>query len=200
MKGFFQHLGELAGHHPMDEAFLANIAERVRTRCMAVPTQAFNRIGAERAIEDAARTAIVEVFLEEFPDAIRPLRVTAKWPFAECWIIEDEAIIKYSFSPETDALMGGIACDPIRIVVRRSPPGLVKRMVSAFKRAKADEMAPTGTPDGRPELKLSRPASPPRPAPTRSTAPPAPQKPTTKPPSKPVPPPSASVPKATVKR
>jgi hypothetical protein len=143
----------------MDEAFLANIAERVRTRCQAVPTQAFNRIGAERAIEDAARTAIVEVFLEEFPDAIRPLRVTAKWPFAECWIIEDEAIIKYSFSPETDALMGGIACDPIRIVVRRSPPGLVKRMVSAFKRAKADEMAPVGTPDGRPELKLTKPGA-----------------------------------------
>lgn len=178
MKGLLQHLRELGGTHPLDQLFLDRIADRIRERCQAVPTHAHSRIGAEHAIEAAAKAAIVEVFQEEFPNAIKPLVVTKKWPFAECWIVEDEALIKYSFSPETDHLMGGIACDPIRIVIHRAPRSLMQRLKDDLLRRKQNpELAPVGTPDGRPELKLEA-TPPPRATPApRAALPTAPKRP-----------------------
>jgi hypothetical protein len=155
--GFVQHLRELFGQHPFDEVFAANIREAIRENCSKVLVHVHNRQKAEERLEEAAKEAIVKAFQEEFPHAIRPMIVRPDWPYAECWITDDEALIRYSFSPETDQLMGGIAFEPIRIVVNRAPPGLMRRIIAGFKADRAAEAAPTGTPDGRPELKLTAP-------------------------------------------
>lgn len=173
MSGFFQHMRELFGQHPFDDVFAANIREAIRENCSKVLVHVHSRQKAEERLEEAAKEAIVKAFQDEFPNSLKPLVVRPDWPYAECWITDDEALIRYSFSPETDALMGGIAFEPIRIVVNRAPPGLLKRLVSGFKAERGKDLAPTGTEDGRPELKLKEPVSA--------------QKPESKQPAKPVP-------------
>lgn len=158
MSGFLQHMRELFGQHPFDEVFANRIREAIRENCSKVLVHVHSRQKAEERLEEAAREAIVKAFQDEFPDSIRPIVVRPDWPYAECWITDDEALIRYSFSPETDRLMGGIAFEPIRIVVTRAPPGLMRRMIEGMRKdRKTPEMPPTGTPDGQPELKLSQP-------------------------------------------
>lgn len=162
MSGFFQHLSELLGRHPFDDAFIETMRERIREHCSRVPVHVHKRQVAEARLELAAKEAIVSVFQDEFPNAIRPHTVRPDWPYAECWITDDEALIRYSFSPETDGIMGGVTLEPVRLIVQRAPPGLMKRLTdSMLKRRKAApaELPPTGTPDGRPELKLQAPAN-----------------------------------------
>lgn len=155
-KGLFQHMSEtLLGRLPWDEALIEQMREEVRTRCSAVPVHVHSRQRAEFKIAEAAKEAIVHVLQREFPNSVRPIVVSRDWPWAECWISDDEALIRFSFSPETDDLMGGVACDPVRIVVQRAPPGLLKRMAEAMWKQREPEPAPIGTPDGKPELKLN---------------------------------------------
>lgn len=128
MAGIGQHLGEaLLGRHPWDDVFIGKVSERVKRRCALVPVHVHHRARAEMRLVEAAREAIVEVFLEEFPNAIFPLRVRRDWPQADCIICEDEAVIRFSFSPETDELMGGAFVEPVRILVRRPPPNAFQR-------------------------------------------------------------------------
>ena len=158
MSGFIQHMRELFGQHPFDEVFAANIREAIRENCSKVLVHVHSRQKAEERLEEAAKEAIVKAFQDEFPNSIKPLVVRPDWPYAECWITDDEALIRYSFSPETDQLMGGIAFEPIRIVVNRAPPGLVRRLIAGMRKdRKTPEPAPIGTPDSRPELKLETP-------------------------------------------
>lgn len=160
MSGFFQHVRELFGQHPFDEVFATRIRESIRENCSKVLVHVHNRQQAEQRLEEAAKEAIVAAFQEEFPHSIRTLVVRPDWPYAECWITDDEALIRYSFSPETDRLMGGIAFEPVRIVVNRAPPGFMRRLIDGMlKQRKADELAPVGTKDGRPELKLKEPVA-----------------------------------------
>ena len=177
MSGFFQHLSELLGRHPFDDAFIETMRERIREHCSRVPVHVHKRQVAAARLELAAKEAIVSVFQDEFPNAIRPHTVRPDWPYAECWITDDEALIRFSFSPETDSIMGGHTLEPVRIVVQRAPPGLMKRLADSMlkqrKQAPA-ELPPTGTPDGRPELKLSRPINKPQPPKTESISKPKP--------------------------
>jgi hypothetical protein len=175
VSGFFQHLSELLGRHPFDDAFIETMRERIREHCSRVPVHVHKRQVAEARLELAAKEAIVSVFQDEFPNAIRPHTVRPDWPYAECWITDDEALIRFSFSPETDSIMGGHTLEPVRIVVQRAPPGLMKRLADSMlkqrKQAPA-ELPPTGTPDGRPELKLKVPAqAAQRPAPAKPSRP-----------------------------
>lgn len=185
MSGFTQHVSEfILGRHPWDQEFMDKVAARIRKYCASVPTHTYSRQLAEVMLVEATKAAIVSVFQEEFPNPIRRIVVRKDWPYAECWIVEDEAIIKYSWSPETDDLMGGVACEPIRIVIQRAPEGLLARLKrSWFKDRKGEkEIAPTGTPDGQPEMVLSQPIQ--KPAPAKI---PSPTKTVTVPPTKPGP-------------
>jgi len=157
--GFIQHMREFFGQHPFDDVFAANIREAIRENCSKVLVHVHSRQKAEERLEEAAKEAIVKAFQAEFPHSIKPLIVRPDWPYAECWITDDEALIRYSFSPETDQLMGGIAFEPIRIVVNRAPPGLMRRIISGMKKDRKAEPAPIGTPDSQPELKLTQPIS-----------------------------------------
>ena len=132
MSGFFQHLSELLGRHPFDDAFIETMRERIREHCSRVPVHVHKRQVAEARLELAAKEAIVSVFQDEFPNAIRPHTVRPDWPYAECWITDDEALIRFSFSPETDSIMGGHTLEPVRIVVQRAPPGLMKRLADSM--------------------------------------------------------------------
>jgi hypothetical protein len=161
MRGLFQHLSEtFLGKLPWDEALIDKMREEVRTRCSAVPVHVHSRQRAERRIAEAAREAVVAVLQAEFVNSMKPIVVTNDWPYAECWISDDEALIRFSFSVETDELMGGVACEPVRIVVQRAPPGLLKRFTNSMWKSRETESAPLGTPDGRPELKLEKKAEP----------------------------------------
>jgi hypothetical protein len=158
VKGLFQHMSEtLLGRLPWDEALIDQMREEIRTRCSAVPVHVHSRQRAEFKIAEAAKEAVVHVLQKEFPNSIRPIVVSRDWPWAECWISDDEALIRFSFSPETDDLMGGVACEPVRIVVTRAPPGLMKRMTDAMLKRREPDLAPVGTPHGKPELKLNKP-------------------------------------------
>ena len=157
-KGLFQHMSEtLLGRLPWDETLIEQMREEIRTRCSAVPVHVHSRQRAEHRLAEVACEAIVAILQKEFPNSVRPIVVSRDWPWAECWISDDEALIRFSFSPETDDLMGGVACDPVRIVVQRAPPGLLKRMAEAMWKSRQPELAPVGTPHGKPELKLSKP-------------------------------------------
>jgi hypothetical protein len=154
MNRFLQHLSELAGRHPFDDQFIAAVSDRVRKRCAQVPVHVHKRPQAELRIEEAAREAIVEVFLEEFPDALFPIKVKRDWPRADCIIADDEAVIRFSFSPETDALMGGVFIEPVRIVVKRAPPNVFNRAARAIlRRAEKPMELKTPAPPAAPAAK-----------------------------------------------
>ena len=99
MNRFMQHLSELAGRHPWDDAFVAAVSDRVRKRCAQVPVHVHKRPQAELRLEEAAREAIVEIFLEEFPDALFPIKVKRDWPRADCIIADDEAVMRRATKP-----------------------------------------------------------------------------------------------------
>lgn len=202
MTSFRENLTALAGRYPITDAFIEELRVFVENFCKLVPVKVYNMHRAERRLEQAACEAIVLFWQEKFgEESWFPVTVHPGWPRANC-IIKTKptprAVLAFQIGPETDGERGGVPIEAIEFPVTLKPPNVFSRMLNRGRQE--PELAPTGTPDGRPELKLTRPASTPRPAPTRSTAPPAAQKQITKPPSKPVPPPSASVPKATVKR
>lgn len=149
---FKRMLGEMLGRHPWDQTFIDDVRERVRQRCLAVPCHVHKVRNAELRLEEAAREAIVEVFLEEFDEAWFPLKVRNDWPIADCIIAADEASIRISFSPETNALMGGDPIEAIKITVQRAPPNILKRAVDAMFRSRE----PLEPPTGKPTLELSR--------------------------------------------
>lgn len=164
MNRFLQQLVELSGAHPYDQIFIDKITERITRRCSLVPVQVHKRYQAQERLEQAAKEAIVEVYHEEFPDAWFPIRVKKNWPFANCIIRGNEAFIEFSFSPETDALAGGIVIEPVKITVQRAPNILTRAAQAIFKRKPGDdretELAPVGTPTGkRAEPDMRRPGA-----------------------------------------
>lgn len=145
--GLLQHVREFVGRIPIDEQFARDVRTAIRDACASVKTHVYTRQQAERKLEETAKEAIVHVFQEQFPNSIKPFMVRSTWPYAECWIVEDEAFIRYSFSPETDAWMGGIAFEPLRIPIHRAPPGLMRRLWQGLKARRDEEAAPIGRPE-----------------------------------------------------
>lgn len=128
----FQHLMELAGRHPWDQDFVEKCRSRVKEFCARVPVHVHHVVQAKDRLAQAAKEAIVDVFLEEFPNALVPVKVKPDWPRVLVIIADDEALIEFSFSPETDALMGGNAIEAVRIVVKRAPPNIAQRAVKGI--------------------------------------------------------------------
>lgn len=159
MSGFTDKLSELLGRYPIDEGFIEELRQHVRKECMKVPVQAYNRDAAQRRLEIAAREAIVVFWQGKFEDAWFPITLRPNWPVATCIIEKNEAVVEFSIGPETDGSRGGQEIEPVRFPVVRKPPNIISRAIRAFesrdlKAERAKELNPTGTPDGRPELKL----------------------------------------------
>lgn len=213
MASFRDNLTALAGRYPITDAFIEELRAFVTNFCKLVPVKVYNQHRAERRLEQAACEAIVLFWQEKFgEESWFPVTVHPGWPRANC-IIKTKptprAVLSFQIGPETDGERGGVPIEAIEFEVTLKPPNVFSRMLNREKRE--PEMAPVGTPDGRPELKLTKPgaekqafAAGPAKKPidrkavtvsTKSGGPP-----TQKPVSKPVPPPSAHVPKATVKR
>jgi hypothetical protein len=155
------HFKEWAGRVPIDDKLAQEVREAIRGVCSAAVVHVYNRQQAETRLAQAAKEAIVAVFQANFPNSLRPFVVRRDWPYAEVWICEDEAIIRYSFSPETDVLMGGIAFEPLRITIQRAPPGLVSRMLTSARKLRETFEAPTGRPEAEEELLLTETVEPP---------------------------------------
>lgn len=172
MSKFLQQLGELSGVYPYDPQFVETVRERVRVDCSKVQVHLHKRRSAQDRLILAAREAIVAVYQETFPDSWFPLTLKPNWPLASCIIKGNKALIEFSFSPETSETMGGVEIEPVEIQVQRAPPNIMTRALRMFesrdlKAEREREPAPVGTPDFRPELKLSKPAA--KPAPTPKT-------------------------------
>lgn len=184
MNRYLQQILELAGQHPFDDVFIAKIEKRIIYRASQVPVHVHKRFQGQERIEQATKEAIVEVYHEEFPDAWFPIVVKHNWPFANCVIKGNEALIEYSFSPETDALMGGIQLEPVKITVQRAPNIISRATRAILDRKKGDDRQPELPPIGKPETALATAQKPgtapkpvqkpqppqsakPRPAPTR---------------------------------
>lgn len=187
MSSFRDNLTALAGRYPITDAFIEELREFVKSFCKLVPVRVYNTHRAERRLEQAACEAIVLFWQDKFgEESWFPVTVHPGWPRANC-IIKTKptptAVISFQIGPETDGERGGVPIEAIEFEVTLKPPNVFSRMLNRGKREL--EMAPTGTPDGRPELKLGRPATP-----TRAAA--AAQKPTPKPAPFPAQPPKAT--------
>lgn len=186
MNRYLQQILELAGQHPFDDVFVAKIQKRIIYRASQVPVHVHKRFQGQERIEQATKEAIVEVYHEEFPDAWFPIVVKANWPYANCVIKGNKALIEYSFSPETDALMGGIELEPVEISIQRAPNIISRAAKAIMDRKKGDDRQPEFAPTGRPD-KVSAQAQPtpqpiakPRPASTQAAPKPAPKRPPTR--------------------
>lgn len=162
MNKFLQQLGELSGVYPYDPQFVETVRERVRVDCSKVQVHLHKRRSAQDRLVLAAREAIVAVYQETFPDSWFPLTLKPNWPLAACIIKGNKAVIEFSFSPETSETMGGVEIEPVEIQVQRAPPNILSRALQMFdkrdlKAEREREPAPVGTPDFRPELKLTAP-------------------------------------------
>jgi hypothetical protein len=157
IKSVINHLKEWSGRVPVDDVLSRDVREAIRATCSAAVVHVYNRQQAETRLAQAAKEAIVSVFQANFPNSLRPFVIRRDWPYAEVWICEDEAIIRYSFSPETDVLMGGIAFEPIRIPIQRAPPGILTRMLAGKRESREILDAPIGRPEAEEELVLTEP-------------------------------------------
>ena len=159
---FFDNLNQLLGQYPINESFIEGMRERVRKECSKVPVHVHKRAGAQEVLELAARQAIVAFWQETFVDAWFPVTMRPDWPWAHCIITKNKAVIEFSFGPETDGHRGGKEIEPVEIQVQRAPANIITRTLRRFEERdlKAERepiLPPTGTPDGRPELKLKEP-------------------------------------------
>jgi len=179
---FFDNLNQLLGQYPLNDGFMEGLRKRVEAECSKVPVHLHRRAGAQQRLEIAACEAITAHWQESFPDAWFPITMRPDWPWAHCIIRGNKAVIEFSIGPETDGHRGGREIEPVEINVQRAPANIITRTLRRFERRdlKAErepEPAPTGTADGRPELKLTAPlkqpvtvaATPARPAPTKPT-------------------------------
>ena len=162
MSRFFDQLNELAGRYPFNEAFLEALRQRVIKECSRVPVQVHKRTQAQGRLELAAKEAIVLHFQETFTDAWFPLTMRPGWPQATCIIEGNVAVLEFSIGPETDGDRGGQEIEPVKFNIVRTPPNILSKALQAFNRRdqKAErekELAPVGTPHGKPELRLSKP-------------------------------------------
>lgn len=162
MSRFFDQLNELAGRYPFNEAFLEALRQRVIKECSRVPVQVHKRTQAQGRLELAAKEAIVLHFQETFVDAWFPLTMRPGWPQATCIIEGNVAVLEFSIGPETDGDRGGQEIEPVKFNIVRTPPNILSKALQAFNRRdqKAErekELAPVGTPHGKPELRLSKP-------------------------------------------
>ena len=162
MSRFFDQLNELAGRYPFNEAFLEALRQRVIKECSRVPVQVHKRTQAQGRLELAAKEAIVLHFQETFVDAWFPLTMRPGWPQATCIIEGNVAVLEFSIGPETDGDRGGQEIEPVKFNIVRTPPNILSKALQAFNRRdqKAErekELAPVGTPHGKPELKLTKP-------------------------------------------
>jgi hypothetical protein len=173
MSSFSDNLSELFGRYPYNEAFIEAVRQRVIRECSKVPVHIHKRTQAQNRLELAAREAIVLHFDEAFEDAWFPFTLRPGWPLAHCIIKGNTALIEFSFGPETDGHRGGQEIEPVQFAIMRQKPNILSKALQAFnkrdlKAEREPEPAPIGTPDGRPELKLSKPLSAPR-APAKPT-------------------------------
>lgn len=159
---FFDNLNQLLGQYPINEGFIEDLRERVRKECSKVPVHVHKRTGAQQRLEIAACEAITAYWQESFPDAWFPITMRPDWPWSHCIIKENKAVIEFSIGPETDGHRGGREIEPVEITVQRAPANILTRALRAFDKRdlKAERepiLPPVGTPDGKPELKLSEP-------------------------------------------
>lgn len=177
--GFLQHMREWSGSLPIDAQLIAEVREAIRVQCSAIPAWCYDPPLRAPEYERTARRAISSVLIANFPNSLKSFRVKGdRWPYAHCIISQGEAIIEFSFS-ETDAWMGGICCEPVRILMDTKAPNakpLKQRVREVFGLGRA-EQADTGE-----ELLLTQPA------PQPVTQEPSEQEPATPAPSKPLPP------------
>lgn len=169
---FFDSLNQLLGQYPINDAFIEGMRERVRKECSKVPVHVHKRAGAQERLQIAAKEAIVAYWQESFSDAWFPITMRPDWPWAHCIIKANKALIEFSIGPETDGHRGGKEIEPVEINVQRAPANIITKALRAFESRdhKAEREAilnPTGTPDGRAELKLSQPVKP-RPEPPKT--------------------------------
>lgn len=159
MTNWTKLLAALHERHPWDEDFAAEIESKIKEMCSAVPVHVHKPDEAELELERAARAAIVICYQKEYDDAWFPIVVKRSWPIADAIIEGDEALIRYSISPEIDALLGGNQRPRIRIKVKRAPPNIYQRAAKGIGALLRRE------PKVRPELELSHVVSPPAPKP-----------------------------------
>lgn len=159
---FFDSLNQLLGQYPINDDFIEGMRKRVAAECSKVPVHVHKRAGAQERLEIAAKEAIVAYWQESFKDAWFPITMRPDWPWAHCIIKQNKAFIEFSIGPETDGYRGGREIEPVEIQVQRAPANIVTRALRAFesrdlKAERARVQDPIGTPDGKPELKLSKP-------------------------------------------
>ena len=162
MSSFRDNLSELLGRYPYNEAFIEAVRQRVMRECSKVPVHIHKRTQAQNRLELAAREAIVLHFDEAFEDAWFPFTLRNGWPQAHCIIKGNTALIEFSFGPETDGHRGGQEIEPVQFAIMRQKPNIISKALQAFnkrdqKAEREKELAPVGTPDFKPELKLSKP-------------------------------------------
>jgi hypothetical protein len=155
MTNWTKLLAALHERQPWDEEFAAEIESKIKEMCSAVPVHVHKPDEAELALERAVREAVVICYQAEYSDAWFPIVVKRKWPIADCIIEGDEALIRYSISPEIDALLGGNQRPRIRIKIRKAPPTIYQRAAKGIGAMLRRE------PKVRPELELTQ-AAPPR--------------------------------------
>jgi len=159
-------LAALHERHPWDDQFAAEIEAKIRARCSAVPCHVHKPDQAELALEQAVREAIVECYLVEYEEAWFPITVRKNWPIADAIIEGDEAFIRFSVSPEVDALLGGNQRPRLRVKIRPAPPNIYQKAAGTIGRMLRRE------PQVRPELELTAKAparaAPPAPAPAKT--------------------------------
>jgi hypothetical protein len=154
MSRFFEQLTELAGLYPISDTFIEALRQRVIRECSKVPVQVHKRGRAERRLELAACEAIVAMWQETYSDAWFPITLRPNWPRATCIIKGNTARVSFSIGPETDT--DGQEIEPVEFPVVRTPPNIISKALKAFnsrdqKAERQKELAPVGTPDGRPK-------------------------------------------------
>lgn len=140
----------------LDNDFVEFVRGRVHRRCSALDLAAYKDANAEERLEDEARAAIVSCFQEAWTDSWFPVTMRRDWPVADAVIYDDDpdepafALIKFSYSPETNFFQGGSPIKAVKVYVTRPPKNIWQRTLKAFKgKPVAEDMAPVGTPDGK---------------------------------------------------
>lgn len=152
----------------MAHGFVEHVRGQIHRRCAEFPTHVYNPRNAELQLEECARAVIVDCLITEFPDWLTMPVVTRDWPKAHCLISADRSSARMlvSWSPETDALRGGTPVDAIDFPIKQAPPSVTKRMLNSVlnaipgRRVADPDLAPVGTPDGKPKRAAATPPAP----------------------------------------
>lgn len=166
MSSFRDNLTELLGKYPITDEFIEDLRKFATNYCQLAPVRVYNLHRAERRIEQAACEAIGLFWQDRFGEnSWFPITIHPGWPKATCVIKTKPrpiAIVSFQIGPETDGERGGVPIEPIEFPVLLKPPNIISRAFSAFnkrdqKAEREKELAPVGTPDFKPELKLNKP-------------------------------------------